>query len=59
MLKFMSEKCKCDLGSVCNDGLKPIHAASQCGHTNIVKVSSYKLIINDHIIELFIVALKF
>lgn len=38
VLKFMSEKCKFDLNKGCNDGLKPIHAASQCGHTNIVKV---------------------
>ena len=38
VLEFMHEKCKCDLNKACNDGLKPIHAASQCGHTNIVKV---------------------
>lgn len=38
VLEFMHEKCKCDVSAACNDGLKPIHAASQCGHTNIVKV---------------------
>ncbi len=36
----MSEKCKCALDDACGDGLKPIHAASQCGHTNIIKVSN-------------------
>lgn len=38
MLEFLCEKCKCDTSVPCNDGLKPIHAASQCGHTKIVKV---------------------
>ena len=38
VLKFMSEKCNFDLSKGCSDGMKPIHAASQCGHTNIVKV---------------------
>ena len=39
-LKFLHTKGKCDLTTPSNDGLKPIHAASQCGHTNVVKVSS-------------------
>lgn len=38
VLEFLCEKCKCDMSVPCNDGLKPIHAASQCGHTKIVKV---------------------
>ena len=39
-LKFLATKLKCDLTTPSNDGLKPIHAAAQCGHTHIVKVSS-------------------
>ena len=50
MLEFMYEKCKCDLNKACNDGLKPIHAASQCGHTNIVKVlSQYHSVIPSYL----------
>ncbi len=37
-LKFLATKLKCDMNTASNDGLKPIHAASQCGHTHIVKV---------------------
>ena len=37
-LKFLHFKAKCDLKIPSNDGLKPIHAASQGGHTGIVKV---------------------
>ena len=38
MLKYLHEKGKCDLSSPSNDGRKPIHAACQCGHTDVVKV---------------------
>lgn len=38
-IKFLYTKLRCDLATPSNDGLKPIHAASQCGHTHIVKVS--------------------
>ena len=37
-LKFLAEKCKCNLSTPSEDGLKPIHAAAQCGHSHIVKV---------------------
>ena len=38
-LRFLHTKGKCDLNIPSEDGLKPIHAACQCGHTNIVKVA--------------------
>ena len=37
-LKFLCEKCKCKLTVASEDGAKPIHAAAQCGKTNIVQV---------------------
>ena len=40
VLEYLCEKCKCDVSIACNDGLKPIHAASQCGHTSIIKVTN-------------------
>ena len=36
--KFLATKAKCDITTPSSDGLKPIHAAVQCGHTHIVKV---------------------
>lgn len=39
VLEYLCEKCRCDVSTACNDGLKPIHAASQCGHTNIIRVT--------------------
>ena len=38
-LKFLCEKCKCKLTVASDDGAKPIHAAAQCGHTNIIQVN--------------------
>ena len=43
-LKFLHVKGKCDLTTPSNNGLKPIHAACQCGHTNIVKVGGLMLV---------------
>lgn len=42
-LNYLIDVANCDLTMPNNDGLKPIHAAAQAGHTSIVKV--IKLII--------------
>ena len=39
VVKYLYEKGKCDLSARSNDGRKPIHAACQCGHTHIIKVT--------------------
>lgn len=37
-LQFLHDNANCGLMKATEDGLKPIHAACQTGHTSIVKV---------------------
>ena len=37
-LRYLHDIADCDLTKASEDGLKPIHAACQAGHTSIVKV---------------------
>ncbi len=37
-LQYLHDSANCDLMKASEDGLKPIHAACQTGHTSIVKV---------------------
>ena len=38
-IRYLHDIANCDLTIPSEDGLKPIHAASQAGHTSIVKVN--------------------
>ena len=37
-LQYLYDTANCDMMKASEDGLKPIHAACQTGHTSIVKV---------------------